>query len=643
MRSLTSTASSQIRIRTTSLLIHSACAVALQSALGAYGPLTSILPTTPILYHSSASSVVSVSTTTAAGHEIDNPWSETIPQANEVLHDTTIITEEAVTDGRSTNISLPEEEMPGIKTKATIGFLSTLISYVSLNSFLRQTQPDLFVWRPEDREQEEWTATSKYWLDRKACRWLGLCGVPHLRFVQKRFGHRPLAVQTEQPSSEGPEQDWQNAWTEGNDRPEDWTGDERVLREIPDYVMEYAPLVHLFSGEQFWPGDIAEHLAHVTPRLNYTPMSSDTHHPSLEHLDEFNEYQHGRWVYLTSNDDVEERPEWLEGERNIPNNPTKPGDTFEGNDGWVHHPGKTYLQGIKNAFHDLKDWWSPGEEGSEADKDFQRSHSGQAFRKNNGSFRKPFHEELKRSTPDLHGKQIRGGRSDAPAVLLTVNKGHGVVDAFWFFFYSFNLGNVVFNVRFGNHVGDWEHTAIRFHHGKPKAVFFSEHNFGSAYSYEAVEKIGKRPVIYSATGTHAMYATAGLHPYVLPWGILHDQTDRGPLWDPALNSHAYTYDFKNETLRASRLTPHAPTGWFHYAGRWGDKFYPLGDKRQYRFAGQYHYVNGPLGPKFKDLGRKKMCAGPPGGPCVIKHWLGGSDNVRIAPDLDPDEKDDIEI
>jgi hypothetical protein len=549
----------------------------------------------------------------------------------------------STTDVVSTNTSIDRHDMKNVKTKATIGFLATLISYVSINSYLKATKPELFVWRPEDREDPEWVATSKYWLDRKACRWLGLCGVPHLKFVGKRFGHRPDAI-TEQDSVAPSASEWQNAWTEGKDRPEDWTQDERVLREIPDYVVEYAPLVHLFSKEQFWPCDIAEHLYHVTPKFNYTPISSETKHPSLEHLDRYNKYEHGRWVYLTSNDNVEERPEWLEGEKNIPIDPRDPNDKFEDNDGWVHHPGKTYLQGVKATFDNLKDWFAPGLHVTESHEDFQKSSSGQAFRKQDGSFRKPFREELKRSIPGPKAEQqLRGGRSDAPAVLIVVNKGNGVVDAFWFFFYSFNLGNVVFNVRFGNHVGDWEHTCIRFHHGVPKAVFFSEHNFGSTYSYEAVEKIGKRPVIYSATGTHAMYATPGLHPYVLPWGILHDETDRGPLWDPALNSHAYTYDYKKDTIRASNRTPHAPVGWFHYAGRWGDKFYPLGDRRQYRFAGQYHYVNGPLGPKFKDLDRKKICSGPPGGPCVIKHWLGGTDNVRIASDLDPDEKDGMEI
>ena len=125
-----------------------------------------------------------------------------------------------------------------------------------------------------------------------------------------------------------------------------------------------------------------------------------------------------------------------------------------------------------------------------------------------------------------------------------------------------------------------------------------------------------------------MYATSGTHTYVLPFGLLHDQTDRGPLWDPVLNSHMYKYDYRSDVLRSSTATPNAPTQWFHFAGHWGDKFYQLNDDRQYRFAGQYHYVNGPLGPRFKDLDRKKVCGGRDSDPCVIKNWLEGMGRIK---------------
>lgn len=125
---------------------------------------------------------------------------------------------------------------------------------------------------------------------------------------------------------------------------------------------------------------------------------------------------------------------------------------------------------------------------------------------------------------------------------------------------------------------------------------------------------------FSATGSHAMYATPGVHPYILPGGILHDMTDRGPLWDPSLNYHAYTYDYRRDDLRTSALTPASPREWFYFWGHWGDKFYPLSDPRQYRFLGQYHYVNGPLGPRFKNLGRQTICQG--NDECVLKRRIG---------------------
>lgn len=519
------------------------------------------------------------------------------------------------------------KEMKQVKTKASIGVLSTLIAYVSVNSWFKTHHPEKFVWISEDREEAEWLATSKSWLDKKACRWLSICGGAHVHFATHRVTTLEHIPKPLEPIADG-DWNWQNAWTEADDDPSQWNKDEKALREIPDYVFEYAPLVHLFSKEQYWPCDIAEHLYHVSPELNYTAIQSESEHATLNNLDNYNQYQRGRWVFLTSNDNVEEHPDWLGGEKNIPSVPDSLADDFSDNEGWIHHPGRTYLQGLKDALDEAKHWFT-SDHNSEIDEDMKdsaaaaKAHARLILEKE-----KSYHQDLRRgleTDPDV--RRIRGGRSEAPAVLVAIDKGHGIVDAFWFFFYSFNLGNSVFNIRFGNHVGDWEHTAIRFYKGTPKAVFFSEHNFGSAYSYEAVEKLGKRPVIYSAVGTHAMYATPGLHPYVLPWGILHDETDRGPLWDPALNSHAFTYDFKNDTLRASNATPNAPVGWFHFAGHWGDKFYPLGDKRQYRFAGQYHYVNGPLGPKFKNLGRKKICGGPDSQPCNIKHWLGGENRA----------------
>ncbi|GAB7341254.1 hypothetical protein MBLNU457_7530t2 [Dothideomycetes sp. NU457] len=344
-------------------------------------------------------------------------------------------------------------------------------------------------------------------------------------------------------------------WTSGSSDPTSWSIEEQEARSIPQYVLDYAPYVHLFSGEEFWPCDIAEHLTHITPKLNYTPIYKMRKDRTLDNLEELNRVG-GRSVYLTSNDNVEERPDWLGGSSNIP-------------------------------------------------------------------------EDV--GTVMTNGTERPVGRSSAPAVLVVVPKEDGVVDAFWFYFYSYNLGNKVLNIRFGNHVGDWEHTLVRFRNGVPIQVSLSEHSWGEAYAYSAIEKIGQRPLTFSATGSHAMYATPGLHPYVLPLGVLHDQTDRGPLWDPALNMHSYTYNLHNGALLASNHTPQAPTNWFYYGGRWGDKMYPTSDSRQYSFAGQYHYVSGPLGARFKNLGRANVCQG--GAKCEIRYWLPPSGMVKhISPE-----------
>ncbi|KAL9593244.1 MAG: hypothetical protein Q9179_005995, partial [Wetmoreana sp. 5 TL-2023] len=81
------------------------------------------------------------------------------------------------------------------------------------------------------------------------------------------------------------------------------TNDAKPLQDIPQYVLDYAPLVHLYSGEKFWPCDIAEHLEHVTPYLNYTPIKAISETSNLTNLDKLNDYNKGRFVYLTSNDD----------------------------------------------------------------------------------------------------------------------------------------------------------------------------------------------------------------------------------------------------------------------------------------------------------------------------------------------------
>ena len=136
-------------------------------------------------------------------------------------------------------------------------------------------------------------------------------------------------------------------------------------------------------------------------------------------------------------------------------------------------------------------------------------------------------------------------------------------------------------------------------------------------------------ITYSAFGTHAMYRTPGVQRYILPFGLLQDITDRGPLWDPMLNLYSYTYDPWADERRTGDATPDAPPEWFDYAGRWGDKRYPMDDPRQYTFVGELHYVSGPTGPKFKNLDRSRICQGGDEDGCEIREASGDAKARRI--------------
>jgi hypothetical protein len=408
-------------------------------------------------------------------------------------------------------------------------------------------------------------------------------------------------------------------------RPRDWealgkeeeadslhTDTVKKLKDIPEFVLRHAPLVHLYSGENFWPSDIAEHVKHMTPYINGSAvnMSKPT---TLANLHKLNS-QPGR-VFLTSDENVESRPEWLHSHVGLPE-PFEEGEL----EGDFLPPSDQHRQTDTT-------WWEVDKEHPlRRISDPRRIPGRKPGRKYRLASRSEEQYPLVPQTP-MYKPDI-SGYSKAPAVLVLVDKGSGILDAFWFFFYSYNLGQTVLNIRFGNHVGDWEHCMVRFENGVPRALFMSEHEGGQAYAWNSLERLNKtynisgvetiisRPVVYSAVGSHAMYATPGDHAYVLPFNMLKDVTDRGPVWDPAMNTYAYFYDYekgrdesasKPKSLTPAASNPDAPTSWFHYSGPWGDELYQLRDERQWRIFGQYHYVTGPLGPKFKMLERERVC------------------------------------
>ncbi|KAF2724686.1 hypothetical protein K431DRAFT_343613, partial [Polychaeton citri CBS 116435] len=157
-------------------------------------------------------------------------------------------------------------------------------------------------------------------------------------------------------------------------------------------------------------------------------------------------------------------------------------------------------------------------------------------------------------------KPSGGGITDGAKSCAVIVHDHsnGTVDAYYMYFYAFNYGGYYldqFNI--GNHVGDWEHTMVRFVNEEPHSIWYSQHTFGEAFEYNAVEKFadGKRPVVYSANGTHANYATTGKHNHAIPnvlfpGGIVVDTTDKGIEWDPVASAYFYTFDAGSKTFQA---------------------------------------------------------------------------------------------
>ena len=176
------------------------------------------------------------------------------------------------------------------------------------------------------------------------------------------------------------------------------------------------------------------------------------------------------------------------------------------------------------------------------------------------------------------------------------------------YFYAFNWGGVLLDIQEVDlHVGvcsspnfhvfvvinirlkDWEHNMVRFQNGEPTEVWFSQHGFGEAFTYDCLEKQGLRPVTYSGNGSHANYAINGTHDHTIPnvnlpgAGVLTDYTDQGTLWDPLLGAYFYSYDASANTYTAYDSS--YPTAWLQYLGTWGDQQYPLSDPRQHEILG----------------------------------------------------------
>ncbi|KAK9779447.1 hypothetical protein SCAR479_03513 [Seiridium cardinale] len=211
-------------------------------------------------------------------------------------------------------------------------------------------------------------------------------------------------------------------------------------------------------------------------------------------------------------------------------------------------------------------------------------------------------------TPDESGRL----HNSTPCVVILVPYGDGSndIDAFYFYFYSFDRGANISQVlpplngmvedsggqHFGNHVGDCEHVD------------------GSAYYWDdaALSMKNERPLVYSAYGSHANWLTIRDHRDHVHDEVLIDYCDAGQLWDPVSSAYYYHYDRVTSQLTRIFLSGASETSnstsFLYYTGIWGDFQYPDDDPRQKtvpRF-GLKRYVSGPTGPITKQLVRKGL-------------------------------------
>ncbi|KAL1900590.1 Vacuolar protein sorting-associated protein 62 [Sporothrix stenoceras] len=308
----------------------------------------------------------------------------------------------------------------------------------------------------------------------------------------------------------------------------------RQTTPLPAYALTYAPISYLYSGESWWPSDVATHLANVIPEVDYVAVPGFTTAGSVT-LATLNAQSSS--VYLTSKDNVDTSPAWLVSAYGKPTTTT-------------------------------------------------------------------------------------GGYSAAPGTIIAVQKNSTWVDVFYFYFYSYNYGGKVLGINFDDHVGDWEHTMIRFVDGVPTGMYFSQHGAGSAYTWASLSKgtgaNAGRPLTYIGTGGHANYAKPGTEDYTIALGIVSDTTDAGFAWDMAQNYRGYWFDSASSTFteaggvnvggsEESSTSPVEGSAWLQWGGAWGDEQYATSRSGQYCIFGECHYTSGPTGPVAKNLGRTALC------------------------------------
>ena len=172
-----------------------------------------------------------------------------------------------------------------------------------------------------------------------------------------------------------------------------------------------------------------------------------------------------------------------------------------------------------------------------------------------------------------HGFQPNGGRLSAPCYVnaRSAPDDPAAFDLQCWFFYPFNG-------REGRHItheGDWEHVTVRVTNTRELrliAAYLSAHgqNNGGWAVPDTEAEIGPilqltpggNPIVYSALGSPASYAAAGVHKQA--WPKAGDRTsDRGPIWNTA--DDLVLLEINDQPA----IEGDDPFTWLRFPGRWG--------------------------------------------------------------------------
>ncbi len=163
-----------------------------------------------------------------------------------------------------------------------------------------------------------------------------------------------------------------------------------------------------------------------------------------------------------------------------------------------------------------------------------------------------------------------GPTTPVPVYYHYANDGPGPGRDFitYWFFYPYNDGPSQ-----GNHEGDWERVVVILDpYGTATGIKLFRHNCDVTLTWSQISKVpnSNHPIVFSASGSHGNYGTAGLHE--TPCGVpFDDRTSSGPAWK--------TWNWLADVQRQP---------WYGFGGAWGT-------------VGAFKETTGPLGPsQYKD-------------------------------------------